>query len=202
MILTEVAHDSTISNIHMRVANTKMAMTRCCMTVSPSMPNASVGRLNKNSDTIVTIEISNSFLDADFWGFFFSFLLADVPQQDEILGKSWTYLKLLWVIDVFSKIHKVRVIQKCSTFIKSVRNKNAFVENYSQRYSNYYKTRICVHGDSVHWWFLTIKRVDLSYICKECFAKKVIKQWQMIIKVNNSDKILFDLALSLYLYYK
>ena len=71
MILTEVAHDGTISNIHMRVANTKMAMTRCCMMVSPSMPNASVGRLNKISDTIVTIEISNSFLDADFWGFFF-----------------------------------------------------------------------------------------------------------------------------------
>ena len=38
MTLTDVAHDGTASVIHKMVAKAKIAMTRSCMTVSPSMP--------------------------------------------------------------------------------------------------------------------------------------------------------------------
>ena len=44
MISTEVHHDGMASVSHITAANTKMAMTRCCTGLSPSMPNISIGR--------------------------------------------------------------------------------------------------------------------------------------------------------------
>ena len=44
MMVTEVAHDGINSITHIIVAYTKIAMIRCCTTVSPSMPKHSVGR--------------------------------------------------------------------------------------------------------------------------------------------------------------
>ena len=58
MMATDVAHDGTTSSIHMSVAKAKMAMMRCCTTVSPSMPKAVVGRFQSNNVTNRTTMIS------------------------------------------------------------------------------------------------------------------------------------------------
>ena len=44
IILSEVAHAGMHSVSHDKVAKTKIAMMRCCTTVSPSMPKVLVGR--------------------------------------------------------------------------------------------------------------------------------------------------------------
>ena len=44
MMASDVAHDGMASVSHDRVANTKIAITRCWMIVSPSIPNESRGR--------------------------------------------------------------------------------------------------------------------------------------------------------------
>ena len=44
MIARDVAHAGIHSVSHERVANTKIAMMRCCTTVNPSMPKQLVGR--------------------------------------------------------------------------------------------------------------------------------------------------------------
>ena len=42
----EVVHAGTGSNSHIKVANTKMAITRCSTSVRSGMPNAVVGKNN------------------------------------------------------------------------------------------------------------------------------------------------------------
>ena len=44
MMTMEVAHEGMASVNQRRTAMTKMAMTRCCTTVSPSMPKTAMGR--------------------------------------------------------------------------------------------------------------------------------------------------------------
>ena len=44
---TDVAHDEIASVTHMIVAKAKMALTRCWITVSPSMPKAVEGKFHK-----------------------------------------------------------------------------------------------------------------------------------------------------------
>ena len=44
IIRSEVVHAGTGSNIHINAAQKNIAMTRCCMTVSPSMPNTVEGK--------------------------------------------------------------------------------------------------------------------------------------------------------------
>jgi hypothetical protein len=54
MTATDVAHELTISKIHISVAKAKMAMTRCWIIVRLLMPNQSVGinqRVNVTSNT-------------------------------------------------------------------------------------------------------------------------------------------------------
>ena len=48
------------------------------------------------------------------------------------------------------KFLKAKSNTKCSTFIKSVRKKDAFAENCCQSYNKIYKTSICVLGDRAH----------------------------------------------------
>ena len=43
-ISTEVVHAGTASNTHIKVAKTKMEISLCSMTVSPSIPKVSIGR--------------------------------------------------------------------------------------------------------------------------------------------------------------
>ena len=57
MTATDVAHDDTISIIHISVANAKMAMIRCCTTVRFCMPYHSVGKFHKVNVTANTISI-------------------------------------------------------------------------------------------------------------------------------------------------
>ena len=64
MIDTDVAHDDTTDMIHISVAKAKMAMMRCWMTVSPSMPNHSVGAFHNSSVTIATTMACEVFLKA------------------------------------------------------------------------------------------------------------------------------------------
>ena len=54
IMATDVAHDETISRIHISVANAKMAMTRCWMTVRLSMPNHSEGMFQSPNVTRMT----------------------------------------------------------------------------------------------------------------------------------------------------
>ena len=63
MMATLVAHDDTTSMIHISVAKAKMAMIRCCTTVSPSMPNISAGAFHNSSVTIATTMASAVFLN-------------------------------------------------------------------------------------------------------------------------------------------
>ena len=57
MMLSEVAHAGIHSVSHDRVANTKIAMTRCCTMVNPSIPKALVGRFQT---IVVTAIIASS----------------------------------------------------------------------------------------------------------------------------------------------
>ena len=43
IINKDVVHAGTASTIHMHAAHTNIAITRCCIPVSPSIPNTSVG---------------------------------------------------------------------------------------------------------------------------------------------------------------
>ena len=52
---TEVLQEGTASNTHINVANTKMAMTRCCTTVNPSIPHVSTGMAHKQRATMTGI---------------------------------------------------------------------------------------------------------------------------------------------------
>ena len=68
MMATDVAHDETISRIHISVAKAKMAMMRCWMTVRFWMPNHSLGIFHSNSVTMATIAIlTNRFSVFDGW---------------------------------------------------------------------------------------------------------------------------------------
>ena len=67
IIVSEVAHDGIASVNHDRVAKAKIAMTRCWITVSPWMPNTSVGRFQMTA-VMMTIT-SNSII------FFLEYLL-------------------------------------------------------------------------------------------------------------------------------
>ena len=51
MSVTEVAHDEIASVTHMIVAKAKIAITRCWITVSPSMPKAVEGKFHKMAVT-------------------------------------------------------------------------------------------------------------------------------------------------------
>ena len=55
MMAIDVAHEETISRIHIRVAKAKMAITRCWTTVRFSMPNHSVGMFQSRRVTNATI---------------------------------------------------------------------------------------------------------------------------------------------------
>ena len=55
---TEVVHAGMASSTHIKVANTKIEISRCSMTVSPSIPNASEGRNhNTRATTIATANL-------------------------------------------------------------------------------------------------------------------------------------------------
>ena len=54
MMATEVAHEETISRIHISVANAKMAMIRCWMTVRFWMPYHSAGMFHSRRVTNAT----------------------------------------------------------------------------------------------------------------------------------------------------
>ena len=58
IMATDVAHEGTISKIHIRVAKAKMAMIRCCTMFRPSMPNALLGRFHNKSVTKATKKAS------------------------------------------------------------------------------------------------------------------------------------------------
>lgn len=51
MSVTEVAHEEIASVTHMIVAKAKIAITRCWITVSPSMPKAVEGKFHKMAET-------------------------------------------------------------------------------------------------------------------------------------------------------
>lgn len=51
MSVTEVAHEEIASVTHMIVAKAKIAITRCWITVSPSMPKAVEGKFHKMAVT-------------------------------------------------------------------------------------------------------------------------------------------------------
>ena len=57
MMATEVAHDDTISRIHINVAKAKIAMTRCWITVKFLIPYHSAGMFHSSSVTSATIAI-------------------------------------------------------------------------------------------------------------------------------------------------
>ena len=61
MINTDVTHAGTPSSIHMRAANTKMAIMRCWMTVRFSIPNAVEGIMMIISVTNSTKAIFTTF---------------------------------------------------------------------------------------------------------------------------------------------
>ena len=61
MMATDVAHEGTTSIIHIRVAKAKMAMMRCCTTLSPSMPKAVEGRFHSMSVMTATMTASKVF---------------------------------------------------------------------------------------------------------------------------------------------
>ncbi len=60
MIRTEVVHEGMASVIHIKAAKTKIAMVRCCSTVSPSIPKAEVGinKMTKNANMDMISPIS------------------------------------------------------------------------------------------------------------------------------------------------
>ena len=58
MTATDVAHDDTISSIHISVAKAKMAMMRCWTTVRFWMPYHSAGMFQSNK----VIKATNSIL--------------------------------------------------------------------------------------------------------------------------------------------
>ena len=45
MMSNDVVHAGTASTIHIHAAHTNIAITRCCMGFSPSIPNSSVGNI-------------------------------------------------------------------------------------------------------------------------------------------------------------
>ena len=57
----DVAHDGTTSNIHIKVAKTKIAMMRCCTTVRLLIPKLSVGRFHTISVTASVMSARISF---------------------------------------------------------------------------------------------------------------------------------------------
>ena len=54
IISTDVVQVGIISNIHIRAANTKIAIVRCSTTVSPSIPKNEVGTSQRNKVTAMT----------------------------------------------------------------------------------------------------------------------------------------------------
>ena len=57
MMPTDVAHEETISSIHIRVAKAKMAMMRCWTTVRFCMPYHSAGMFQSVRVTMATMRI-------------------------------------------------------------------------------------------------------------------------------------------------
>ena len=72
--IIEVTHDGIVSVSHMRAANTNRAMMRWCISVSPSIPNDSVGT-RATTNEIATIKINLIALRGNFlsllWDLFF-----------------------------------------------------------------------------------------------------------------------------------
>ena len=62
MITTLVAHAGMASVSQSITAITKMAMTRCCTMVSPSMPKLSMGRFQTITVSRAVMRNSNAFL--------------------------------------------------------------------------------------------------------------------------------------------
>ena len=58
----EVVQLGMISNIHIRAANTKIAIIRCWMTVRPAIPKALTGRAHSRIVMISTIGRSTQYL--------------------------------------------------------------------------------------------------------------------------------------------
>jgi hypothetical protein len=63
MSVTEVAHEEIASVTHMIVANAKIAITRCWITVSPSMPKAVEGKFHKMAVTTTAKTNKENFLN-------------------------------------------------------------------------------------------------------------------------------------------
>lgn len=61
IMASEVAQAGMASSSHDRVAKAKMAITRCWMTVSPSMPNAEVGRFQIMAVTTMMASSCHTF---------------------------------------------------------------------------------------------------------------------------------------------
>ena len=61
MILSDVAHAGIHSVSHDKVANTKIAIMRCCTTVNPSMPKLLVGRFQMMAVTTTIAKSSQTF---------------------------------------------------------------------------------------------------------------------------------------------
>ena len=80
MVVTEVAQAGMTSNSHIRAAKTNIAMVRCWMTVSPSMPNESIGKthntmvINKITIERIVFFISKVFsIEINFYLFHYKF---------------------------------------------------------------------------------------------------------------------------------
>ena len=74
IIVSEVAHEGMASVSHDRVANTKMAITRCWITVRPSIQKLLVGRFQMMAVTMTIVRSSHTF--------FISILLDNTFSSD------------------------------------------------------------------------------------------------------------------------
>ena len=66
IMASDVAHAGTASVSHIKVANTKIAMTLCCTMVSPSMPNVCAGRFQTTIVMNTAMRNSTSLLTRKF----------------------------------------------------------------------------------------------------------------------------------------
>ena len=75
---SEVLQLGMISKIHIRAANTKRAITRCCTTVKASMPKNDTGTAQRKMVMISTIGRATQYLKLNFLAiidsFYFSYL--------------------------------------------------------------------------------------------------------------------------------
>ena len=101
IISNEVVQAGTASSIHIVAANTKMAMIRCCNTVSPYMPKASLG---KNHITVVRIATnSNLAIRAFFSKSLFAFISRLLFGSIYCLCKISNRILELFLTDCYKK---------------------------------------------------------------------------------------------------